>query len=677
MGSDLRGRWARFVDAMAECRRAEIQWEQLRNELAVDTSLALSGKEARHLTHTVFRINALLFLYSRLRGAEHNTRLGVVLGAITHLLDYVYDHDADSVEHAARFEDLIRLRAAPTDGNPLALALAQLSGEVWRTVADPDLFAARLAVMLETQRASMAQSNGRLSHQALHELSQEKGHQSLCLYFAAVNARFDEQEAAALRTFGLYMQYMDDLEDYYEDRAEARQSPIESPLAGVWRTSRLLLAAHVDLRRHYRATSPGGYRIFTAWVRVFHAGIVLACTTRELTRRLPRRTQVWIDRRAEQLAERNPFFRVAPIGLTHYPIGPATDRRSRTRRALSIVSTVLMASWAMWRRSRDHAAAFATVVDPIVVAAIADPDERGRVRRPLLEWALKGGYMVDAYSRLAGIAAPDALGVLCGAAGRLYDDLLESGTRPDLGKRLTDLFMNGEFEPADDLERLLFALHREIGQRLGRPPGDPVFRALQELHQYQLRSARQRDPALDNAALNDITFQKGALTVELLYTLARPAMTAREREIVQAVGGALQLVDDYQDVWWDRRAGFTTRATRSEIHWRGLWRHLSELERLLASYYEPRRAARFADEARLQLLVAWFASRRRPTRAAGATPQPERDPPPLQLLFRRGSNVPVSAVTAREHDAMPCSERLAGALPAHAPSAVQPPEVAR
>ncbi|MFZ0920384.1 MAG: hypothetical protein WAN83_09960 [Candidatus Dormiibacterota bacterium] len=53
----------------------------------------------------------------------------------------------------------------------------------------------------------------------------------------------------------------------------------------------------------------------------------------------------------------------------------------------------------------------------------------------------------------------------------------------------------------------------------GAERSEPVGRAerrAKELHRYQLRSARQRDPALDNAVLDDITFHKGALTVELL-----------------------------------------------------------------------------------------------------------------------------------------------------------------
>ena len=63
--------------------------------------------------------------------------------------------------------------------------------------------------------------------------------------------------------------------------------------------------------------------------------------------------------------------------------------------------------------------------------------------------------MVGAYARLAQLAPQDPLALLCGAAGRLYDDLLDSGTDPNLACRLTVLFDGGDFAACDDLQRLL------------------------------------------------------------------------------------------------------------------------------------------------------------------------------------------------------------------------------
>jgi len=129
-------------------------------------------------------------------------------------------------------------------------------------------------------------------------------------------------EKQALRSFGLYMQYMDDLEDYYEDKLEGRRSPIRNPWSGMWRTSRLLAIARRDLRGYYAALSLRRYRIFMTWVAVYHLGIVIACVTREATRHLPRAAFFFIDRFTGRLAKRNPFFYVAPVGSTYAPVPP-------------------------------------------------------------------------------------------------------------------------------------------------------------------------------------------------------------------------------------------------------------------------------------------------------------------------------------------------------------------
>lgn len=641
---NLRRRWMQFSDAMGECRRADERWSLMQREIARDLTPVLSDKEARHMTHTVFRINALLFLYSRLRGTEHDTDVGVTLGAITYLLDFAYDHHPNAEPGAERCEQLVYLRNEAHDGQPVERVLRSLAAQAWEVIPDPELFRLHLDAMLATQRNSQLQEDGgKLSASALEQLTQDKGHQSLCLFFSAVNASFDANEAAALRRFGLYMQYMDDLEDLYEDRSESRMSPVRNPLSGAWRASRLLVAASPDLKRYYGRTSLRGYRIFMTWLWLFHAGILLACVTRELTRLLPHRPRLWVDRFTDRLAARNPFFQVAPIGLSYYDFDRAERRRRRMPRSVAVAAVLPAATVRTWRETRARASTFTALVDPILEASVADPHWRAEVRRPLHQWALKGGYMVGAYARLATLPSQDPLALLCGAAGRLYDDLLEAGTDASLASRLTELFDGGEFEPSDDLQRLLAALHFEIRRRLARPVSDRIFRALSELHAYQLLSDRQRDATIAAAGLADITFHKGALTVEVLYALAREGMSARERELVHLVGGTLQLLDDYQDRAPDTRAGFTTKATRGEIHWRDLWKRLNGLEGQLAGYYGPRRAARFVDEARLQLLAAGVGSLAAKSRLSMRPHYYKGGARPMRSLLSRGSNVCVNS----------------------------------
>jgi hypothetical protein len=306
------------IEVLAECRRAEEEFARLECEGLEEVKAELSSKEVRHLTHTVYRINGLLYLYDHLRGARHHTRLGVLLGSITYLLDYAYDHVAKSTLDVEPFERLVMLQGAPVADTPVARSLSRLAREMWQLADNKGALRERLSMMLETQRLTMAQSVVHpMPNDELESLTYEKGHRSLCLYFAAVNPVFGPDEAHALRKFGLYMQYMDDLEDFYEDLAERRQSPVPSPARGVLRATTLLRRALPELRRYYEASADGRYSIVATWIVLYHASIISACATREITRRLPSRVRLWADGFSERRAATNPLFHAAPVGLSY------------------------------------------------------------------------------------------------------------------------------------------------------------------------------------------------------------------------------------------------------------------------------------------------------------------------------------------------------------------------
>lgn len=658
MTADFRRRWVQFWDAIAECKRAENEWSRLQAEGVKEVAEMLSEKERKHLSHTVFRINALLFLYSRLRGTAHSTRLGVLLGATTHLLDFVYDHP-DACGASVETSEQVVLRGNGGADSLIDRTLGQLASEFWQLVADPATFRVRLDDMLETQRASMAQEDGKaIAPDELERLTEEKGHRSICLYFSAVNPTFSEAEAVALRRFGLYMQYMDDLEDLYEDRAERRTSPVPSPGRGAVRATLLLLAAQRDLRLHYASSYWRGYWIFMTWLSVFHLGILVGCGTREVTRRLPAPIGRLYDRTAERITERVPFLNVAPIGVSYYET-PSPSRRLPMPVSLALTLPVAMAS--LWKDGRAYVRAFHEVVDP-VIAATGDVLASSRLRQPLLEWGVKGAYMVGSYARLAELPAPVPLALLCGAAGRLYDDLLEQGADVTLPPRLTRLFLDEAFEPANHDEKVLLALYDEIHKRLERPRSDPVFGALLELHDYQRRTAHQRQTAISTEYLDDITYRKGGLTLEVMYGMARPAMPPEERRLIDLIGATLQLLDDYQDEFADRAAGVTTKATRGEIRGRDLLRRLELLEAKLAPYYGGHRTRRFVNELRIQTIIVALA--RRIARGAVANRRPKRRPPPgaLRLLLRRGSNVAVQPAAVHPNGELQATGRSNGVV---------------
>ncbi|MEV6303134.1 hypothetical protein AB0M02_27240 [Actinoplanes sp. NPDC051861] len=307
-----------WQEAGRECRRvARVLGELITGELA-EVVTVLPPHEVRHLRHTVFRINSLLYLYAKLLRRPHRTELGVLLGAITHLLDHVYDQPGAAGGDVRAFEEVVFQRREPDPAQPIQVALASLAREAWCGVADRAELSTRLAAMLHTQRCSQAQVGPAVAGPALWQLTSDKGHHSLCLYFAAVNPRFGTAEAQALRGFGSYLQYMDDLEDLHEDRAEWRQSPVRGVLSGIVRGTVLLTRALRDIRSYYpRPRHKTG--VFVAWLLLFHAGIMVGALVREITCRLPVRVQEGLDRRQERLGSRIPFFYVAPLSFARRP----------------------------------------------------------------------------------------------------------------------------------------------------------------------------------------------------------------------------------------------------------------------------------------------------------------------------------------------------------------------
>ncbi|MGY5102285.1 hypothetical protein [Streptomyces sp. 900105245] len=307
--------------ANAECARAAHELGRLRDELLFHLDSHLGVAERRHLAHTVHRINALLFLYATLRRAPHDTRLGVLLGTVTHLLDHVYDRPAAGAR-TGPLEEVVLGTRVPDPGDVWQSVLGELAARCWTSVADADAVRPYLVRMLATQRRSREQMGpSAMEPAALEELTSDKGHHSLCLYFAAVNAGFGPAEESALRSFGSYLQYMDDLEDRYEDRADGRVSPVGPGFRAVREAGRRFAAARRDLADFYGRGPGARHRMLLAWLTLFHIGVVVGAACETAERRLPAPVRRTLDRGRRGLAARVPFFEVAPVGAPPQPAG--------------------------------------------------------------------------------------------------------------------------------------------------------------------------------------------------------------------------------------------------------------------------------------------------------------------------------------------------------------------
>lgn len=257
--------------------------------------------------------------------------------------------------------------------------------------------------------------------------------------------------------------------------------------------------------------------------------------------------------------------------------------------------------------------AYDRVVAPIVERTIVDLEERVRANRALRAMSSKIGLAMLSYARMAGGKQHLEVAALAGAATRLYDDLIDGCTderaAESIGERLSDLFGARPFTSVSDLERLLAELVAEIRHRV--LPGDTVDIALSTLHEYQCMSRRQREKTVPLAVLEKISQGKGAMANLTLCSLVKPQMDAAERELVMALGGTFQSLDDYMDVGQDGRNGILTLASLGVVTLTDIGLSMCAFRKRLAGQY-GRSAARLYCGMIFFLLVKSAVGRRLP-----------------------------------------------------------------
>jgi hypothetical protein len=269
---------------------------------------------------------------------------------------------------------------------------------------------------------------------------------------------------------------------------------------------------------------------------------------------------------------------------------------------------------------------FVTVFDEVVAPIVERAGRPEYLTDATYDVCAKLGLLLAAYAATAGVPFRTDVAMLGGAVARVYDDLVDDDSGD--AEWPAALFEGAPRPPRTGRERLLADLYAELEHRLGRDRDDPVYDELLALHENQVRSRRQRDPAIDAGLLADITRAKGGHAMAVLAGLLHPAMNPAQLAAVRELGAELQVLDDYLDVGVDQRAGITTVATSGGLT-------LAQVARPLRALRPRLRACLGRDQplSGVLYLTLWMAFLRRRSQRWPA------DHRPFRLLIRRNRRV--------------------------------------
>lgn len=296
--------------------------------------------------------------------------------------------------------------------------------------------------------------------------------------------------------------------------------------------------------------------------------------------------------------------------------------------ALTIIITFTFRDLKIFTRTFDE------VVGPLVDKAV-NPGERQHVREALRATSLKVGFLLSPYATTVGKPSRPDLFILGGAIARLYDDLVDHSGQPDLDAGLDVLFSGGPFTPLTEFDALLHDLYQSLALRLDLPEDALPHVTLRALHGYQKLSREQKNPAIGEDLLWEITRGKGAAANLLLHALAHPYMTTREQDVLKDLGVTLQMLDDHFDRDIDRAAGITTPATRGESRLPHVRRRLRTTRATLHDLYTRTGSRPYVGA--LYAMLAWAYLSRLPHPRRRARRLSARTP--LLVIARRGNGV--------------------------------------
>ena len=154
-------------------------------------------------------------------------------------------------------------------------------------------------------------------------------------------------------------------------------------------------------------------------------------------------------------------------------------------------------------------AAFDLKVRPLICGVLSNPQYLARVLNACRVGAVKTGFAIWSYSRIADAPFDPYLAAMAGSFSRLYDDLLDYGDDRGFDERFAAFLAGGRPVAACETEFLLYRCFDAMRQSLSRCPSTRFSVPSPRADRYQCLSRIQRSRDAANELIDAVISNKG------------------------------------------------------------------------------------------------------------------------------------------------------------------------
>lgn len=173
------------------------------------------------------------------------------------------------------------------------------------------------------------------------------------------------------------------------------------------------------------------------------------------------------------------------------------------------------------------------------------------------------GIVGEAFCALQGrpMAKDERLTATCqGGMTGLFDDFFDKHSTPEA--RLIELVNEpAKVTAAASNEELFLYFYRTALQQVPDPA--EMKACMAEVYAAQVASKAQEDPAVSNASLEKIMYQKGGCSTVFYRTAFNDRVSVPEKNMLMQLGSLIQLSNDIFDLYKDMQQGIHTLVTRT------------------------------------------------------------------------------------------------------------------